>query len=202
VDQNSGSYSARDEAISSGTGNCYSNNSYCPPLRQSYDSAFYAGSLNALNAGFTGTVTAPTPSAGDNSTKVATTAYVRGENYMTWACPLFGTGGGSQLSSVQSYCNWTVPAGITVTGIDFFTQGAPTSCTTYPVVKLWDGTSAGAVGSYSFTLDNSTLFYTQVSGSSAVASGHTLRMRVTTGSSGCSGNNYVPTATITYQMTN
>ena len=151
---------------------------------------------------FTGTPTAPTATAGDNSQKLATTAYVRSEGYMTWTCPLFGTAGGSYLSTAMSYCNWTLPVGATIVAFDFFTQSAPTSCTTYPVVSLWDGSSAGAVGSFNKTLDNATLYYPAVTGSTAVSATHQLRVRVTTASTGCTGNNYVPTATITYQMTN
>lgn len=59
VDQNSGSYSARDDAIAAGTGNCYSNNSYCAAIHQSYDSALYAGSLNVLNATVGNSLTLP-----------------------------------------------------------------------------------------------------------------------------------------------
>ncbi len=59
VDQNGGSYSARDDAIAAGTGNCYSNNSYCAAVHQSYDSALYAGSLNVLNATVGSSLTLP-----------------------------------------------------------------------------------------------------------------------------------------------
>lgn len=160
-----------------------------------------AGSLGAASALPNGT-TATTQTAGDNSTKVATTAYVRSEGYMTWTCPLFGTAGGSYLSSVMSYCNWTLPVGATIVAFDFFTQSAPTNCTTYPVVSLWDGSVPGTIGSFNRTLDNATLYYAAITGSTAVPATHQLRVRVTTASTGCTGNNYVPTATITYQMTN
>ena len=89
-----------DDAITAGTGNCNSGNSYCSPNHSSYDSLLYAGSLNALNAAVSGTMTEPdgttnnstgytfahaltlpsgsvatTQSAADSSTKVATDAF-------------------------------------------------------------------------------------------------------------------------------
>jgi hypothetical protein len=143
--------------------------------------------------------TAATQTVGDNSQKLATTAYVRAENYSTWSC-LLPSG---YYSAVLSYCNWTIPTGVTVKGVDLSTNGAPTSCTTtYPVLQLWDGTSGGEIGVYSFTLDNATLYYVQVTGSAAVTSGHVMRVRVVTPSSGCTGNAYQASVTVTYQMTN
>jgi hypothetical protein len=146
--------------------------------------------------GLTGTPTAPTASVGDNSTKIATTAYVRAETYGTWSCAVGGT-----TSSVQ-YCNWTVPAGITVTGFDLAASTAAAGCTTYPVLQVWDGTASAEVGSYSITFTTGTSFYTQVTGSTNVASGHQLRFKVTTAAAGCTTNAANVAATVTYQMQN
>ncbi len=144
----------------------------------------------------TGTPTAPTATAGDNSTKIATTAYVRSEIYSTWSCPVAGT------TAVIQYCNWTVPAGITVTGFDLAASTAAAGCTTYPVLQVWDGTAGAEVGSYSTTFTTGTNFYTQVAGSSNVASGHQLRLKITTAAVGCTTNAGGVVATLTYQMQN
>jgi hypothetical protein len=141
--------------------------------------------------------TATTASAGDNSTKVATTAYVRSEAQFAWSCPI----GGTTTPSVQ-YCNWTLPAGLTITGFDLAASTAPAGCTTSPVVQVWDGTSSGEVGSYSITMGNGTSFATQVTGSTNVASGHLLRLKVTTAGAGCTTNAGNVVATVTYQMQN
>jgi hypothetical protein len=144
----------------------------------------------------TGTPTAPTASAGDNSTKIATTAYVRAEIYSTWSCPVAGT------TAVTQYCNWTSPAGIAVTGFDLAASTAAAGCTTYPVLQVWDGTAGAEVGSYSTTFTTGTNFYTQVTGSTNVASGHQLRLKITTAAAGCTTNAGGIVATITYQMQN
>jgi hypothetical protein len=146
--------------------------------------------------GLTGTPTAPTATAGDNSTKIATTAYVRSEIYLAWSCAVAGT------TAVTQYCNWTVPAGLTVTGFDLAASTAAAGCTTYPVLQVWDGTAAAEVGSYSTAFTTGTNFYTQVTGSTNVASGHLLRFKITTAAAGCSTNAAGIVATVTYQMQN
>jgi len=145
---------------------------------------------------FTGTATGVTASAGDNSTKLATTAYVRNESYFSWTCPVAGS------TSVSQNCNWTVPAGVTITGFDFAANTAPAGCTTYPVVQVWDGTSGAEVGSYSIPLTAGTNFYSQVVGNANLAAGHLLRVKVTTAAAGCSTNAGGMVATVTYQMQN
>jgi len=139
---------------------------------------------------------AATQSAGDNSTKLATTAYVKNESYFSWSCPVAGS------TAVAQNCNWTLPAGLTITGFDFAANTAPVGCTTYPVVQVWDGTAVAEVGSYSITLASGANFYTQVTGSANVASGHQLRIKVTTAASGCGTNAGGMVATVSYQMQN
>ena len=139
---------------------------------------------------------ATTPAAGDNSTKVATTAYVRSEAQFAWSCPVGGT------TSAAQYCNWTLPAGLTITGFDLAASTAPAGCTTYPVVQIWDGTASAEVGSFSITTSSGTSFYTQVTGSANVTPGHALRLKVTTAAAGCSTNAANVVATVTYQMQN
>jgi hypothetical protein len=138
---------------------------------------------------------ATTQSAGDNSTKVATTAYVRGEQYLTYSCPL-------TVGAAEQFCTWTLPAGITVTGFDLSAGTAPVGCTTSGVVQVWDGTSNAEVGSYSIPLSNGNNFYTQATGSTNVASGHALRVKTTTGEVGCSTTAANVVAIVTYQMQN
>ena len=144
----------------------------------------------------TGTPTAPTATAGDNSTKIATTAYIKNEAQFAWTCPVSGS------TSVSQNCNWTIPAGLTITGFDLAANTAPAGCTTYAVMQLWDGTAAAEVGSYSITQTSGNNFYTQVTGSTNMAAGHLLRVKVTTAASGCSTNAASLVATVTYQMQN
>jgi len=140
--------------------------------------------------------TATTQGAGDNSGKLATTAYVKSESYFSWTCPVAGS------TLVSQNCNWTVPAGLTITGFDFAANTAPLTCTTYPVVQVWDGTAVAEVGSYSIALSSGTSFYTQVTGSANVAAGHQLRIKVTTAAAGCGTVPAGMVATVTYQMQN
>ena len=150
----------------------------------------------AVSPALTGTPTAPTATAGDNSTKIATTAYVRGETYLTWSCPVAGT------TAVTQYCNWTLPAGVTVTGFDLAASTAAVGCTTFPVLQVWDGTSNAEVGAYSMAFTSGTNFYTQATGSTNVAAGHQLRLKITTVAAGCTTNAANVVATVTYQMQN
>ncbi len=188
-------------SASAGTGTCanqavtavLSGGPTCTTITSAYvDSSIAPASSPAL----TGTPTAPTATAGDNSTKIATTAYVRGETYMAWSCPVAGT------TSVSQYCNWTLPAGVTVTGFDLAASTAAVGCTTFPVLQVWDGTSSAEVGVYSMTFTSGTTFYTQTTGSTNVAAGHQLRLKVTTAAAGCSTNAASIVATVTYQMQN
>jgi hypothetical protein len=145
---------------------------------------------------FTGTPSAPTASTGDNSTKLATTAYVRGEAQMTFTCPVAGAG------AVVQYCNWTLPAAITVTGFDLAAGTAPLTCSPYATLQVWDGTAGAEVGSYSIPMTSGNNFYSQVAGSANVPAGHFLRVKVTTAAAGCGTVAAGIVATVTYQMQN
>ncbi len=161
------------------------------------DSGTAVSSLAPLaSPALTGTPTAPTASAGDNSTKIATTAYVKNEVQLAWTCPVAGS------TSVSQNCNWTIPAGLTITGFDFAANTAPAGCSPYATVQLWDGTANAEVGSYSIAMSSGNSFYTQVTGSTNVASGHQLRVKVTTAASGCTTSAGGMVATVTYQMQN
>ena len=186
---------------SAGTGSCtnqavtavLSGGPTCTTITSAYvDSSIAPAASPAL----TGTPTAPTATAGDNSTKIATTAYVRSEIDMAWSCSVAGT------TAVTQYCNWTVPAGLTVTGFDLAASTAAAGCTTYPVLQVWDGTAGAELGSYSTTFTSGTNFYTQVTGSATVTAGHQLRFKITTAAAGCTTSAAGIVATITYQMQN
>jgi hypothetical protein len=161
-----------------------------------YSVAQITGAAGLASPAFSGTPTAPTPGGGDNSTKLATTAYVRSEMQMAWSCPVAGT-----TSTVQ-YCNWTLPAGITITGFDLAASTGAAGCTTYPTLQVWDGTANAEVGSYSIAFTSGTNFFTQVTGSTSVASGHLMRLKITTAGAGCSTNAAGVVGTVTYQMQN
>jgi hypothetical protein len=146
----------------------------------------------------TGTPMAPTQSAGDNSTKIATTAYVKNEIQLAWTCPVAGA-----TTTGVSYCNWTVPANITITQFDLALSTAPAGCTTYPTLQIWDGKANAEVGSYSVTTTSSGgNFYPVVTGTTNLAAGEYLRVKVTTGGAGCTTSPAGIVATVTYQMQN
>ncbi|HTR24659.1 MAG TPA: hypothetical protein VMI10_11800 [Terriglobales bacterium] len=141
--------------------------------------------------------TAVTQSGGDNSTKFATTAYVRNEIYLAWTCPVAGA-----TTTGVSYCNWTLPVGMTITGFDLAASTAPAGCSTYPTLQIWDGTANAEVGTYSISMTSGNNFYSQVAGSTNISGGHLMRVKVTTGGSGCSTSPAGIVAVVTYQMQN
>ena len=111
-------------------------------------------------------------------------------NYATWGpCPIAGL-------TVTQYCSWTLPAGVTVVGLDVWANGAPTGCSTFPVVSVQDSTAGSPVSGFSLTVNTT---QQSVQSSTAVVSGHVLTFKVTTAGVGCSGFTNV-TATMTYQM--
>jgi hypothetical protein len=144
-----------------------------------------------------GTATATTAAAGDNSTRLATTAYVRNEAQFAWTCPVAGA-----TTTGVSYCNWTVPANLSITQFDLAASTAPAGCTTYPTLQVWDGKANAQVGSYSISMTSGNNFYNVVTGSTNLAQGEYLRIKVTTGGSGCTTTPAGIVATVTYQMEN
>lgn len=162
------------------------------------DSGIAASALATLaSPTFTGAPLAPTASAGDNSTKLATTAYVKNEVVMAWTCPVAGA------TSVSQNCNWTLPAGVTITQFDLAANTAPAGCSTYPTLQLWDGKAGVEVGGFSISMTSSGgNFYPVVTGSTNVSAGEYLRVKVTTAGSGCSTPPAGIVATVTYQMQN
>jgi hypothetical protein len=58
------------------------------------------------------------------------------------------------------------------------------------------------VGSYSIAFTTGTNFFTQVTGSTSVAAGHQLRLKITTAAAGCTTNAASVVATVSYQMQN
>jgi hypothetical protein len=141
--------------------------------------------------------TMTTQSSGDNSTKGATTAYVRQEIQMTWSCHL-----SSATNNVATSCQWTLPAAVTFTQFDIHVVTAATTCSTSPVLALYDNTAGATIGSYSFTLSNTTNSFTAVTGSTSVVSGHLIVLKTTTAGSGCGTNAAGIDGTATYQMQN
>ena len=136
--------------------------------------------------------TATTRGAGDNSTNLATTAYVKNETYLVWSCSP------ASFTAIGNYCSWTLPAAITITGFDY-SNVAAISCTTYPVIDVWDATLGAIVGSFALTL-TSTGSTWNMTGSANVTSGHVLRFRTATAAVGCTSAGLG--ASITYQMQN
>lgn len=86
---------------------------------------------------FTGTPAAPTPSTGDNSTKIATTAYVQAQGY--------GTSGGT-VSSV----GLTLPSWLSVSGSPVTTSGTlAVTAATGQTANLFLATPNGSTGAAS-----------------------------------------------------
>ena len=84
---------------------------------------------------------------------------------------------GATTSGV-SYCNWTVPANITVTQFDLAASTAAAGCTTYPTLQVWDGKANAEVGTYSISMTSGTNFYSAVTGGVNLAAGASGRRRV------------------------
>jgi hypothetical protein len=96
-----------------------------------------------------------------------------------------------------------LPAAITVTGFDLAAATAPLTCSPYATLQVWDGYGTGSeVGSFSITMTSGNNFYSQVTGSANVPATHLLRVKVTTGASGCGTTAAGIVATVTYQMQN
>jgi hypothetical protein len=144
--------------------------------------------------------TMTTQPVGDNSTKGATTAYVRSEIQMTWSCHVSAAAN----SSTQTSCQWTLPstAAITFTQFEIHAAVAAASCTTYPTFALYDSTSSGTVGSFQVTFTNGTTNYSAVTGSTSVAAGHVIIVKATTVAAGCGTLPIGIDATAMYQMSN
>jgi hypothetical protein len=63
---------------------------------------------------------------------------------------------------------------------------------------VWDANASAEVGSFAITINGSTNFFTQVTGSTAVTGGHVLQIKEINGATCTGGLGAV--ATITYQM--
>jgi hypothetical protein len=102
-----------------------------------YSVSQITGAAPLASPAFTGTPTAPTPSTSDNSTKVATTAYVQAQGYATGSGMTAGnypkaTGSGSIADSGVNAGPYSIPW-ITV----YRGGGSSTFSTSSNVVKLW-----------------------------------------------------------------
>jgi hypothetical protein len=144
--------------------------------------------VTAANANTAPTCTTITSAYVDSS--VATAA----GTYESYTSQVFGT------SSTLKYGAWTTPAAITVTGFDLYVLTPPVGCSTFAVVQIYDNTASAEVGSFSQTFVITNNFYSQVTGSTNVAAGHTLTFRISTAASGCSTNAASIEATLTYVM--
>jgi len=115
--------------------------------------------------------------------------------FATWGpCPIAVTTG------ITQFCSWTIPAGITVTGLDVWVNGLPSGCSTYAVIQAQDQTAGAAISGFTLTLSASSS-QLSTTGSTAVPSGHVITFKVGTAAAGCSSNASNVTATITYQIT-
>jgi hypothetical protein len=108
-------------ALSSGSiGNGTNNNvGYYIGLNSIGDSGVAIGSLAPLlSPTFTGTPAAPTPTAGDNTTKIATTAFVKEQGYLTGNQTITLSGGCSGSGATSIACILANPSPSSLGGIE------------------------------------------------------------------------------------
>lgn len=96
---------------------------------------------------FTGTPTAPTPSAGDSSTKLATTAYVQAQTTsLPWFTQPFSNGNGITLSASANKAylyGVLLTYAVTTTQVSYYVATADNTSNTYDI-GIYQGTSGSA----------------------------------------------------------
>lgn len=133
----------------------------------------------------------------DNNWYVAgSTAPSASTPHMTWYGTFAGTFGTSANSSLGAI--WTPGAGVTMTRLDIAVGTAPSGCTTWPVIGVYDGTAAAWLKTV--TLASGTYSYRNAVSSVAVPAGHNLSMGVQTAGTGCTTNAGSAQLTMEYVM--
>ncbi|HEY6445432.1 MAG TPA: hypothetical protein VIY53_03160 [Acidobacteriaceae bacterium] len=167
----------------------------------------------ATNAQLPGTLTAPTTGNAATATALAaaptqcaTGYYATGVTaggaanclqswHFTWYGNFAGTFGTTTNTSMGAI--WSPTAAIKMTRLDIAVGTAPAGCTTYPVIGIYDSTSASWLKTV--TLATGTFSYRNTA-SVAITAGHALSMGVQTAGAGCSTNPGTAQITMEYTM--
>ncbi len=115
--------------------------------------------------------------------------------HFTWYGSFAGTFGTSTNTSMGAI--WSPTAAITMTRLDIAVGTAPSGCTTWPVIGIYDATAAAWLKTV--TLASGTYSYRN-SASAAITAGHNLSMGVQTAGSGCTTNPGSAQLTMEYTM--
>lgn len=133
----------------------------------------------------------------DNNWYVAgSTAPSASTPHMTWYGSFAGTFGTSTNNSLGAI--WTPSAGLSMARLDIAIGTAPSGCTTYPVIGIYDSTAAAWLKTV--TLASGTYSYRNAVTGVAVPSGHNLSMGVQTAGAGCTTNAGSAQLTMEYVM--
>jgi hypothetical protein len=161
---------------------------------------------SALTASTTGnastaTALAATPSqcpAGYYATGVTAngTANCLQSWHFTWYGNFAGTFGTSTNNSLGSI--WSPSAAINMTRLDIAVGTAPSGCSTYPVIGVYDSTSSAWLKTV--TLASGTYSYRNAVSGVSITAGHNLSMGVQTAAAGCNTNAGSAQLTMEYTM--
>jgi hypothetical protein len=116
--------------------------------------------------------------------------------HFTWYGNFAGTFGTSTNNSLGAI--WSPTAAITMTRLDIAIGAAPAGCTTYPVIGIYDSTSAAWLKTV--TLAAGTYSYRNAVTGVSITAGHNLSMGVQTAGSGCTTNPGTAQLTMEYTM--
>lgn len=116
--------------------------------------------------------------------------------HFTWYGSFGGTFGTSTNNSLGAI--WSPTAAITMTRLDIAVGTAPSGCSTWPVVGIFDNTAAAWLKTV--TLASGTYSYRNLAGNIAITAGHNLSMGVQTAGVGCTTNPGSAQLTMEYTM--
>ena len=178
------------------------------------DYSFSQLSGQATNAQLPSTLSAPTTGNAATATALAATPPQCATGYyatgitaggaanclQSWHFTWYGSFGGTFGSSTNNSLGaiWSPTAAITMTRLDIAVGTAPAGCTTYPVVGIYDGTSATWLRTV--TLASGTYSYRNAVSGVSITAGHNLSMGVQTAGVGCTTSPASAQLTMEYTM--
>ncbi len=164
---------------------------------------YVAGSASAAVTGNapTATALAAAPSqcpAGSYATGITAngTANCSQSWHFTWFGYFGGTFGTSTNNSLGSI--WSPTAAVNMTRLDIAIGAAPSGCTTYPVIGIYDSTASAWLKTV--TLASGTYSYRNAVSGVSIAAGHNLSMGVQTAGVGCTTSPGSAQLTMEYTM--
>ena len=178
------------------------------------DYSFSQLSGQATNAQLPSTLSAPTTGNASTATALAATptgcpagqyatgvaangnAVCSASWHFTWTPMIMGSFGSSATTSLGGA--WEPSASIKLTQIDVFLGTTMVGCTTFPVIGVYDYTSASWIATATLNYNSTSHFYNAVSGT--VPAGHNIGIGVQTADAGCSTQPAYPAITVEYTM--